>query len=232
MSSEYFDTGNDPRIIFAINIISKTIKMIKSRKVGIIKRERIDEVLDDLLKLLNRVRYSYLPKQELIKQDYFKELKEKARSQYSFLMNNFDELKKISENMAKWLRFVLRNIISLQERLLDYSDEPVSAVERCFVNVLSVVRHPKMDKLWIALVSDGSEKFEIITNSPELKTGDILLLAFLPPKEFGGITSEGMFLGPDGIRRGKPEDIGKSPELHPEEKRKILAEIFHYLKQH
>ncbi|MHA1616183.1 MAG: hypothetical protein ACTSX9_02625 [Candidatus Njordarchaeales archaeon] len=230
MASEYFDTGNDPRILFAINTLSKTLNMLRSRETGIIKRLAFRKELEEILKLLNRIRYFYLPKQELIQQEYFRKLEEKAQKLYHTLMGNYDEVKKISENLAKWLRFVLRNLLSLKERLISYPDDPASAVQRCFVNILSITKHPRADKLRVALVTDGSEKFEIITNDPSVKAGEVVLLAFLPPKEFHGVVSEGMFLGPDGIRKGSAENVGESPTISEEESRKILSEIYSFIK--
>jgi len=34
MVGEYFDTGNDPRIVFSINILDNTLRMLKSKRIG------------------------------------------------------------------------------------------------------------------------------------------------------------------------------------------------------
>jgi len=231
MSGEYFDTGNDHRIIFSINVLRNAIKLLMSKKIGELKRYSFENKMEEMLNLLNQIRYSYLPKKELVASEPFSKLIELASELYSWLMEKYRDLVKVQENTVKWLRFVLRNIMSLKERILNYPDKPSSAVQYCFVKVLSVIKHPKADKLWLTSVTDGAEKFDVITNDSSVRSNDVLLIAFLPPKEFGGIVSEGMFLGPDGIRKGTEKEIGASPELSQSEEKKILAAIYDFLRK-
>jgi len=95
-------------------------------------------------------------------------------------MENYRNQVKAHENVVKWIRFVLKNILSLEARLLDYPDKPSSAVEYYFVKVLLVIKHPKADKLWLTSITDNTEKFDVITNDPSIKSNEILLVAFLP----------------------------------------------------
>lgn len=230
MSDQFFDTGNDPRLIFSINISQKAIKLLKSRKISELRRLNFEDRLGEIINLLNKIRYSYLSKNDLVSSETFRDLINLASKMYSSLMNMYKNLVKDNEFLIKWLRFTFRNILSLKDRLLSYPDDPSSSVEYCFVKVLSALKHPRSEKLWLTLVTDGKEKFDVITNVSSIKSNDVLLLAFLPPREFGGTVSEGMFLGPDGIRKGDESDIGSRPELMGSEKKKILAEIYSYIK--
>jgi len=230
MSNEYFDTGNDYRVIFSINVLRHAIQLLKSKKIGELRRLDFDSRLSNLLNLLNHVRYSYLPKRDLVELDAFKTLISESHDLYSILMRIYRDLVKNNENAIKWLRFVLRNISSLEERLVSYPDKPSSAVQYYFVKVLSIMKHPQADNLWLTSIADSKEKFDVITNDPTVKSGEILLVAFLPPKEFSGIVSEGMFLGSTEIRRGSENTIGSVPKLNEDEEKKLLAEIYRYIK--
>ena len=230
MSYEYFDTGNDPRIKFCVSVLQNSIKLLKSKRIGELRRQNFEEQFNTLSQFLNPIRYSYLPKKELVGSETFTSLEKNARDLLDKLMENYKNLVKTNEYTIKWLRFVLRNILSLKNRLLSYPDKPSSAVEYYFVKILSVIKHPKADKLWLTSVSDNQEKFDIITNDSSVKVGEIVLLSFLPPRDFSGIVSEGMFLGPNGIRRGAETDIKKSPTLEPNEEKKIVSMIYEFLK--
>ncbi len=230
MSDEYFDTGNDPRIIFSINVLNKALSLAKSQKIGVLRKINIDARLNELINLLNQIRYMYLPKEDLVQSEQFLKMMKIAKNTYFDLMSSYRDLIKSNEYVVKWIRFALRNALSLKDRLVSYPDKPSSAVESCFVKVLSILKHPKAEKLFLASVTDGDEKFDIITNDKSVKSNEVLLLSFLPPKEFNGITSEGMFIGPNGIRRGSENDIGARPELSDTEEKKILAEIFTLIK--
>lgn len=230
MSGNYFDTGNDYRFIFCINVLKRAIELLKSRKIGELRKLSFDSRLRNLQSLLNQLRYSYLPKEDLVASDTFKELIKESSSLYSELMSVYKKLVNINEFTVKWLRFVLRNISSLEERLISYPDKATSAVQYCFVKVLSVMKHPKADKLWLTSVTNDEEKFDVITNEQSIKSSEILLVAFLPPREFSGIVSEGMFLGAAKIRRGSEKDIGLSPVLNEEEEKKLLAELYRFIK--
>ncbi len=229
-AEEYFDTSNDPRIVFSINVLEHAIKLIKSRKISKLRKLNMIDRLNELLKIMNQVRYMYLPKTELVKSDSFINLINKAKELYSEFMGIYRELVKDNEFIIKWLRFTLRVIVSLEHRLLNYPDKPSSAVEINFVKVLSVIKHPKANKLWVTSVTNGEEKFDVITNDSSVKSNEVLLVAFLPPKEFSGITSEGMFLGSNGITRGSDKDVGSTPLLSDAEEKKIISEIYNYLK--
>lgn len=230
MTEEYFDTGNDPRIVFSINVLDNILRMLRSKRIGEFKKYDFETKMQEMLNLLNQIRYLYLPKKDLVSTDQFCKLNEIATNLYSVLMENYRNLVKAHENVVKWIRFVLKNILSLKERLLDYPDKPSSAVEYYFVKVLSVIKHPKADKLWLTSITDNTQKFDVITNDPSVKSNEILLVAFLPPREFHGITSEGMFLGSNGIRRGTENDIRKTPPLSEAEEKNILTIIYNYLK--
>ncbi|HBT98495.1 MAG TPA: phenylalanine--tRNA ligase subunit beta, partial [Sulfurihydrogenibium sp.] len=71
------------------------------------------------------------------------------------------------------------------------------------VKVLSVIKHPEKDKLYICKVSDGSREYQIITGADNVKENDVVILAkvgaLIKGREikavsFGSYTSEGMLL--------------------------------------
>jgi len=56
----------------------------------------------------------------------------------------------------------------------------------------------------------------VVTNDLSLKNGDEVAVALLPPENFSGITSEGMFLGAEkGVLTGVEGDVGGIPRGIP-----------------
>jgi len=223
---EYFDTGNDPRILL-LEASAKVALKLAGRKIPGLRRGVLEEPLKKIDALLKKVRWSYLPKNDLIRSEMVKELDKNANELWKIVEEN--RLKEKDDLVYKFLRFFVKNIMSFKDRLF-LPDKPSSAVDVKFVKVISVQKHPKAEKLYIAWVTDGSEKFEVVTNDPTVKSGEVLLLSFLPPKEFMGVVSEGMFLGGNGIRRGKEDDIGKRPELSEIEDRRLSGEVLGFIK--
>ena len=71
------------------------------------------------------------------------------------------------------------------------------------VKVLSVIKHPEKDKLFICKVSDGTDEYQIITAADNVKENDIAILAKvgavikgreIKPISFGSYISQGMLL--------------------------------------
>jgi len=95
-----------------------------------------------------------------------------------------------------------------------------------YVKVVNVENHPKSQNLLIVWVTDGLETYEIVTNDQTVKRGDVLPLAFLPPKNILGVISEGMFVGGrEGIKRVSEGLVGSKPVLDEYEENKLKAEI-------
>jgi len=60
------------------------------------------------------------------------------------------------------------------------------------------------------VVTDGTTNYTVVTNIPGIHPGDVLAVAFLPPREVGGAVSEAMFLGPGHRSEPPGTSIGES----------------------
>ena len=82
--------------------------------------------------------------------------------------------------------------------------------------ILSVAKHPAALKLLICNLNLGERAITLVTNDLTLKDGDKVAVALLPPENFLGITSEGMFLGAgDGVLKDVDGDLGDIPRGIP-----------------
>ncbi|MHA1664527.1 MAG: tRNA-binding protein, partial [Candidatus Njordarchaeales archaeon] len=85
--------------------------------------------------------------------------------------------------------------------------------------------------LLITRVTDGTRNYEVVTNDLTVRSGDVLLFAVLPPRDFFGIVSQGMFLGGEKIRRGTENVVGNTTSLSENEKRNLKSIIIQFLKE-
>jgi len=225
---EYFDTGNDPRLKFVNNFFEESMKILKSKKIPGIKRDKLDAILGDISKALQQILWSYLPKDSLVNSEPFKMLEEKLEELEEIYNSAKDEIRKRDESTSSLLEFLISNLKNLKTRILDYPDEPSSAVDYFYVKVITKEKHPKTEKLYITFVTNGQKNFRVITNLEEVKPGDVIPMALLPPREFSGVISEGMFIAPE--MKTKDESlIGNKPDLSEKEKKYIVKEIYKYI---
>lgn len=104
---------------------------------------------------------------------------------------------------ARWVKYVKEEVLDLKRKVSVTISEPFGVFRYRFVEILDVKKHPDLD-LTVTTVKDKDGKlFTVVTNRP-VKRGQQALIVMLPPKEFGGIWSEGMFVkfdveGPDDI---------------------------------
>ncbi|MGQ4891799.1 MAG: hypothetical protein ACP6IP_04830 [Candidatus Njordarchaeia archaeon] len=227
---EYFDTGNDPRLKFAEKYTEEVLKIVKSSKIPGVKRDELNNLMENIHRLVKQIRWSYLPKKDLVENEAFQELQKKIEKLSGLLKGAEKEFEQKQEMLSKVLNFMIENLRNLGRRLIEYPDEQVSAVDYYYVKVISKEKHPKADKLYVTYVTNGEKNFRVVTNDATIKPKEIVPLAHLPPKDFMGIISEGMFIGGNGIRAEKDESlIGKRPELTDKEKKNVLKEIFRYI---
>jgi predicted RNA-binding protein with EMAP domain len=80
--------------------------------------------------------------------------------------------------------------------------------------IMSVSKHG--DSLMITNVNTGKHAIKVITNDLNVKEGDHVGIAMLPPMNFLGILSEGMFLGNgSNILKEVEGELGSMPKGIP-----------------
>lgn len=84
--------------------------------------------------------------------------------------------------------------------------------------VMSVTNHPKNENLMLCNVNLGKRAITVVTNDLNVKDNNKVGVSLLPPQSFGGIVSEGMFLGMDGsILKDVDGELGQMPKGIPME---------------
>lgn len=110
-------------------------------------------------------------------------------------------------------------IIGLKERLaLGPINDPIMGVDIKVGEVMSVTNHPKNENLMLCNVNLGKRAITVVTNDLNVKDNNKVGVSLLPPQSFGGIVSEGMFLGMDGsILKDVDGELGQMPKGIPME---------------
>jgi len=220
---EYYDTSKDPRVLFVESVLGYVLNTLKGKKIQHVRHDNIIKILSDMLEIAKKIKWSYVSPQDIEKQGLLDNL--------GIELDNFKNivwpvLDKQSDQIRKLIRFFVKTIHTFRDRFVGQKLDIENVVATSFVRVISVDKHPNAKNLYLVWVSDGEETYEIVTNDPTLRRGDVVPLAFLPPKEFMGITSEGMFIGgQSGIRRVDECFIGKQPELDEDEKNNLKAAV-------
>ncbi|ALV63093.1 hypothetical protein ADU37_CDS13940 [Thermococcus sp. 2319x1] len=223
-----WDTSKDYRLLVAEKAVELFLKTIEGAKFkGKWDKKRAVKLAKEMIPELQALRYSYLEPQELIETPQMKELKEKAlgivealggEDWYTKFLELADrsEREKVEESIAK-VRFFLNTILNLDKRLaLGKINDPVIAVDIRVGEVMSAGKHPNADKLLVCNVNIGDRAITVVTNDLTVKEGHRVAVALLPPANFRGITSEGMFLGAgEGVLKDVKGEIGGLPKGIP-----------------
>ncbi len=178
---------NDKRILMAQKALEHIEKGFASGKLKVKKEEFISA--------------AKIVRQPLFSAQYYPDL---------MSLRNYLKTQKFTETAIAFLKLFHLDglnlkfdarILSGTERRLAYSDI-LSMVDTCYCELKSVTKHAKSKNLFVCNVDAGDynsyyggSHLKIVTNISGLKAGRILPLAFLPPREFFKIVSEGMFLG-------------------------------------
>lgn len=223
-----WDTSKDYRLLVAEKAVELFLKTIEGAKFkGKWDKKRAVQLAREMIPELQALRYSYLEPSELIETPQMKDLKEKVEGIIEALggeewyvkfleLADRHEREKLEESIAK-VRFFLNTIMNLDKRLaLGKINDPVIGVDIKVGEVMSAGKHPNADKLLVCNVNIGDRAVTVVTNDLSVKEGHRVAVALLPPVNFRGITSEGMFLGVgEGVLKDVNGDIGGLPKGIP-----------------
>jgi predicted RNA-binding protein with EMAP domain len=131
-------------------------------------------------------------------------------------MASREDKEKLEEALAK-IKFVLNIFSGLKGRLmLGEINDPIIGIDIKKGVILSVSHHPVAENLLICNLNLGERAITVVTNELSVREGDEVAVALLPPENFMGITSEGMFLGDsEGVLKYVDGEIGKLPQRIP-----------------
>jgi len=223
-----WDTSNDYRLKVAEKSVELFIRTVD--RANLKGRWSKNQALDAARKMVPEIQslyYSYLSPVEMAESTHLKTLEALAQEVMEALggeswnrqflqMADRGEREKVEESLAK-IKFFLNTIYGLRQRiLLGEINDPVIGVDMKKGEILSVAKHPAALKLLICNLNQGERAITVVTNDLTLKDGDKVAVALLPPENFLGITSEGMFLGAgDGVLKDVDGDLGDIPRGIP-----------------
>ncbi len=215
------DTANNPKILIAEKCVREMGKHLAGlrdvKKFGIIK---------EIEAKIMEIKYSYGEIEDL--KPYLEEIRKMCHTVISAIggdawVKKLREMK-FSQQTIAMIKFCLNILYNLENRLR-LPDYPEYAVDIRVGEIESVMKHPNADKLRICNVNVG-KVITVVTNIPDVKEGEKLAVALLPPAEFFGVVSEGMFLS-HSLKEGNP---GELPQLTEEERNNARKEVLAYLR--
>ncbi len=172
----------DPRIGLLLAYLGYVKDRAASGAYSDVNRKALVEALEALESKVQSVRYSYMPPE-----DVAENLKPEAERVVECVEG-------VEDPELRWLAEYLELLTGsfLSRELEDEAD----AVPCVAVRVLNVEDHPGADDLKVTVVDAGRfGKRTVVTNLRDVSEGDVMALALLPPREFSGVVSEGMFCG-------------------------------------
>ena len=190
------DTSKDFRILIAEDAVSRLEKRVrvwnlpyplnKGLAMELVKRAR-SRVME--------IKYSFLPLGMLLESEAIRDLEAIASELAKLLLPPKGvRIESIAHRLAvAEIRYCLWILMGLRGRLgLGEENRAEYALDVVAMEVGSVEKHPRADKLWVLRV--GTEKFglTVVTNVSGIKRGEVRGFAIAPPTEFFGIVSEGM----------------------------------------
>ncbi len=127
-----------------------------------------------------------------------------------------DEKEKVEESITK-VKFFLNTFKNLKNRFkLGKINDPIIGIDIKTGKIMSVGKHPKTDTLMVCNVNIGDRAITVVTNDLSVKEGNKVAVSLLPPANFMGVSSEGMFIGVDsGILTEFQGEIGSMPKGIP-----------------
>jgi predicted RNA-binding protein with EMAP domain len=223
-----WDTSKDYRLSVAEKSVELFLKTIEGAKFkGKWDKKKAIQLAKEMIPEIQAMRYSYVEPNELVETPQMKALKEKAAGiiealggedwHHKFLsLADKNEREKVEEAVAK-IKFFLNTILNLDKRLaLGKINDPVIAVDIKVGEVMSVAKHPNADRLLVTNVNIGDRAITVVTNDLTVKEGNRVAVALLPPANFRGIVSEGMFLGAgEGVLKDVKGEVGGLPKGVP-----------------
>lgn len=213
---------NDVRLILAENIAKYLEQMVKNRKIPLsINRQKILTRLSEINSKIMALKWSYQPLEQVLHSKQLRDIEIFAKDIFDSFPENWEETLasrgQEGKLTSKILKYMRNFFYTLRARITDgFSDDYADAIEILCGEIQSI---EKVDATtWKCLVTDGIDRYHVVTNIEDLKKGDVVPIAKLPPQIVHGVLSEGMFMGSSkGIQKFSKEEVGKKPTLTDKE---------------
>ncbi len=186
------DTANDFRLRLAEKGLRELERIVQAIRVQ--GRKEILKEIRNMQSEMQIVKYCYLSPEEILELDNFKVLIEKARKLREVLKK---AEKDYNYRLADyWLEYIA-HLPKLMER--GEISKPWEAI-RFFSG--EITSRKGFDSLWLCTVDCGF-RMDVVTNSEEFKPNTYAVVAYLPPRRFGDVVSEGMFVKASLEKKGE-----------------------------
>jgi len=206
------DTPHDYRLLTVKEAVQRLERIVRVWNLNYpIHKNKALEIIKTAKKVVDRILFSYLPLEFLINDVSLKELSSLAKELTKELLPSRGVLLNLrSKELVAEIKYCLLQMINLKPKLmLGEENRPEYAVDIVGVEVVSVSKHPKAQRLYITKAGTTSYSFTIVTNISDIKKGEVRAAAILPPKNFYGVISEAMYCS-DNLPK---EWVGKRPPL-------------------
>ena len=191
------DTSNDYRILMAEYALSVLERRVKTWGMPWpLSKGRAVQLVDEIRRHLKRVRYSFLPPDQLLESEELRGLVERARELAGMVLPKppVPRLEDKHRLALAELRWALSILVGLPQRIrLGPSNYPEYAVDVVGAEVTRVEPLPGTERLRVTRASIGSAVFTVVTNIQEISEGEVRAIAILPPAVFRGVISEAMY---------------------------------------
>lgn len=223
-----WDTSKDYRLKVAEKSVDLFLRTLEGANLkGRWNKRNVVQSARDMIPEIQSLYYSYVEPVDMVQMPQINSIKKKATviienlggdDWYKHFLDlaGKNEKGRLEESIAK-MRFFLNIILNLDRRLsLGPIDDPVVAIDIKVGEIVSVGNHSNSDKLLVCNVNIKERAITVVTNDLDLKELNRVGVAMLPPVNFLGITSEGMFLGlGEGVLKNVKGEIGRMPKRIP-----------------
>jgi hypothetical protein len=224
----------DTRIIIAEGIVNHFTDMIKTRQIPLsLNREKLLKRLSEIKSNLMALKWSYKPVEQIQHSKELRQIEMLSKDIFDSFPPNWEETLNSrgiqGKQTAGLLNYIKHFFYSLRKRLQEgFSDDYADAFDIRAGEILSLEKVG--NSIWKCLVTDGSKRYYVATNIPDLKKGEVVPIAILPPQIVHDVYSEGMFMGSSkGMTKLSKEDVGTKPDLSDKElgqARGIMEQFF------
>lgn len=189
------DTANDFRIRLAEKALDELEKSLNNVRVQ--RRKDLVRAIAGLKSEVQVVKYSYLPFEELATYESTVKISETAESVLEAVLSAERDFHQL--NSRYWLDYLV-NLPSLLKR--GSIEKAYEAIRYFSGEIVSSVQ--LSDSLWLCSFDCGF-RMDVVTNSKEFSAGKRAVVSYLPPRQFGNVVSEGMFVPAELDRVGELE---------------------------
>jgi uncharacterized protein len=223
-----WDTSKDYRLLVAEKSVELFLRSLEGANLkGKWNKKQVQQAAKKMIPEIQTLYYSYLTPGDLAETPLLRSLLDGSKEIIMALggdnwyrefleLASREEKEKLKDTLSK-IKFFLNTIMGLKRRfMMGKIKDPIIGIDIKKGEILSVFNHPRADLLMISNVNLRDRVITVVTNDLEVREGDQVAVALLPPENFMGIISEGMLIGVgEGVLKDVDGDLGQLPKGIP-----------------